>query len=220
MTCRRNSTVPRISSIGRAMARAARAASAMESVIGRLANQEPARLCGEERFRGHRTDGDPRGRKFPARLIKRHGRRRSDDGDIHFVPGNEPAIVRTAQPGTGGKSQLDQDLARRQHVRAGPRAEVFRADLARPIWAGDHAHDVEGDQRRDRIGRRAGVAQVAADAGPALDLDAADDAATLGERRVLAGDPFVFVNAITGDRGAQAQPAVRRIRAVSAREFS
>ena len=70
--------------------------------------------------------------------------------------------------------QAQQEFALGQHGLARRHAELLDRHLARPVGPGDDAHRFVGDERRNRVRGRRGIAQVAADAGPALDLDAAD----------------------------------------------
>lgn len=138
-----------------------------------------------------------RGGDLCPRFVETHVSRDADDGNVHFISRDEAAIVRSAFWTAKWKAQLDHDFARLQHVRARPRAEVLRGHLARAAQPRDHTDGVERNQRRDRIGCRPGIAQVAADAGAVLYLDAADDAATLGQRREFAADLLVLIDSIT-----------------------
>src|SRR5581483_7598921 len=87
-------------------------------------------------------------------------------------------------------------------------AEVLDGQLAGAFGAGDEADGGGSDEGGDGVGGRRGVAQVAADAGPPLDLDAADQRHRVDEAGVSAAEGGVLVEAVTGDGGAEAQAAL------------
>ena len=75
-----------------------------------------------------------------------------------------------------------------------------------PFWPGDVAHAFQRDQHRNAVGRRRGVAQVAAETGPALDLDTADERDRVHQARIRPGNRFVLIDQAAGHRGADDQP--------------
>ena len=68
-----------------------------------------------------------------------------------------------------------------------------------------------GDQRGNRVGRRRRVAEVAADAGPALNLPAADDPGRIGQRRIGRRDLGVVIDPIARHARPQPQALGRRV---------
>ena len=111
------------------------------------------------------------GARDEAQIGVRRARRRARQAqaDAASSPGAQRGLARP------GAELLDRHLARR---RPGPRSRTARAG---------------GDQRRHGVGGRRGVAQVAAQRGPALDLRRADQVGRLdharphgAQRRVLA----------------------------------
>src|SRR4051812_11635625 len=98
--------------------------------------------------------------------------------------------------------ERDQQFAGLQVVAAWSGAEVFDRDPALASGAGDTAGGLEGDQQRHGVGTGGGVAEVAADGGAALDLDAADECRYFRQSWVCLCDRGVSVDAITGSGGA------------------
>src|SRR5207247_295784 len=62
------------------------------------------------------------------------------------------------------------------------------------------------------VGARSGVAQIAADRSPALNLNASDQSGDFRERRIDAAGGGVPIDAITGNGGAEREP-VRGVKA-------
>jgi hypothetical protein len=62
------------------------------------------------------------------------------------------------------------------------------------------------DQRRNRVSRRRGIAQIAAQAGASLNLYAADQLRSIDQPGKAAGDLGVVVDAMAWHRGADVQP--------------
>ena len=154
-------------------------------MAGLPASHSAAAVSGQRR----RRDGGQRDRA-PARSCR--PRRSScthdaapDHGDVHFVARNEPQVGRAACFGRRRETRASPG-SRRARARSCPaRCRTRPTGTRAPaLRAGDVAGHVVGDQRGNRVGRRRGVAQVAADAGPALDLPAADDPGRIGQRRI------------------------------------
>ena len=156
---------------------------------------------------GRRSDGAKADAGRFDRLAvasKLHPRAGADDGDVHLVPRNEPLVGRAALGGGGGKTSVTSNSPGCSTFLPGRRAELLDLHLALPLGTGDDARRAVGDQRGNRIGRGRRVAQVAADAGPALNLPAADDPRRIGQRGIGLRDLGVFVDPVA--RHARPQP--------------
>ena len=94
-----------------------------------------------------------------------------------------------------------------QHGATRRHAEILDRHLASPIRSGDDGRGAVGDERRDRVGRGRGVAEVAAEAGAALDLHAADEGGRVNEAGECARDHLVVVHAVAGHGCAEHQAA-------------
>ena len=153
---------------------------------------------------------------------KLHPRAGADDGDVHLVARDEPLVGRAAT----WRLAAERRASRATRPAAstflpGRGAELLDLDLALAFRPGNDARRAMGDQSGNRVGRGRRVAQVAADARPALNLPAADDPGRVGQCRIGRGDLGVLINAVAGHAGAQPQ-ALRRPNssAPSARESS
>ena len=176
--CLRCSSLPRMSLIGRAAALAASPAacrSSRRSAACRRARRRPRR-------RGRRRARPRRGRRAPSATLppsKRDGGAGADDGDVHLVARDEALRRRRCWP-PAREGAARRRTRRLEHVAAGAGAEVLDRHRAPAARAGDVARRRSSAiSAGTRVGRRAGVAQVAAEAGAALDGDAADDATLL-----------------------------------------
>ncbi len=76
------------------------------------------------------------------------------------------------------------ELAVLQHVLAGGRAEVLRGNGTPAVGSGHLAGGAQDDEGGYAVGAGGGVAQVAAQAGPALYLDAAYQGRAVDEARI------------------------------------
>ena len=142
-------------------------------------------------------------------VVERHRDADADDGDVHLVARDEAQVARRrSSASAAGSASATSNSPRPSTVLPGRGAELLdRHARACPSGPAMTHTACQRDQRRDRVGGRRGVAQVAADAGPALDLDAADQ-----RRRRRSGPGYalaivgVLVDAVAGHGGADAQP--------------
>ena len=188
--CVRYSAVPRMSLIGVATFLASSPACG-EASLGRAAcpASHSAGLVGEHRRRGDRRQGDAGRFDLVAGRVQLHPRRRADHGDVHFVAGNEPLVGRAAAgPWRRRKISRRPDSPGCSTFRPGPVQKSRPCTLRWPSGPAMSALSRPGDQRRNRVGRRRRVAQVAADARPALNLPAADDPGRIGQGRIRRRD--------------------------------
>ena len=95
----------------------------------------------------------------------------------------------------------------RKEVRPGP-WRCVSTGTSRRRWAGDHAGRARGDQRRHAVGRRRGVAQVAGERRPTLDLGRADQIGGLDHPRPSPLQGIAFADHGAGRRGADDKTAV------------
>ncbi|HMO96489.1 MAG TPA: hypothetical protein PKD27_10220 [Tepidiformaceae bacterium] len=107
-----------------------------------------------------------------------------------------------------GEAERNEHFAIAQHVPARGGAEVFHGDGSPTAGAGDLALGAEGDERGDRVRGGGAVAQVAAKAGPRLDLDATDQGGGIDERGEALLNFGVAVNAGAGRGGANLEGTI------------
>ncbi len=106
-------------------------------------------------------------------------------------------------------AQAHQHLAPAQCGLARRDAERFDRQLALSLRPGDDANRAGRDQRGDRIGGGRCVAEVAAKAGSALNLRAADKAGRLDETGKDACESGIRADPIARHRGTDAQAVLR-----------
>ena len=98
-----------------------------------------------------------------------------------------------------------------QRVLARRGAEVLRRHLPRPVRACDVADAAEGDDRWYGVSTGRGIAQVPANAGPALDLDSAYQRSGVNQTGIRRRDGRVLVDLVTGHGGAKIQAGPCRV---------
>ena len=174
-----------------------------------LSRQQFARFLRKQRRRGDRPHGDPRRLDLLPGRVEHHRRPDAHHRDVHFIPRDEAQVVRATVRHRSGEPQFDHNLAPLQDVLARTGAELFDGNFPRPRRTGQHRLGPQGNQRGDGVARRARGAEVPADARPALNLDATDNAGAVGEGRVVPDDRGIFADAATGDRRPQPQSRLR-----------
>src|SRR5690606_11689792 len=97
----------------------------------------------------------------------------------------------------------DQEFAVLQNGATGGDAEILDRDLASPTRPGNHTDGRMGDARRNRGRGGRGVAEVAADAGAALDLHAADQPHSVHQPGEGSGNSLVVIEPVAGYRRAE-----------------
>ena len=114
-----------------------------------------------------------------------------------------------AERGCGGGSRIETRISPGSSAGpAGPAEQCLDGDLAPAAAPGDHGARLVADERRHGIGRRRGVADVAAEACPVLDLHAADQLRRLGDGRIGGGQARMPRHGRRGRRGADGEAAV------------
>src|SRR5215831_11549020 len=93
-----------------------------------------------------------------------------------------------------GHMKLDDELAflERGLPRAGD--DGFDRSLASAVGPGDDGGRMRSDQRRHAVGSRRGVAEIAGERGPSLDLFRADQVHALDDPRPSAGQRLVLID--------------------------
>ena len=138
-----------------------------------LALQRLLRRRGPDGRRRHRGEGDPRLRADPVR--QRELGRDSDDGDVELPPGRVAPVVAAAarRPGRARRSRRSSSSGA-STVRRTPTKNEASGTRRRPSGPGDHRLGVQGQERRRHVGRRRGVAEIAAERRQVPDLDRSD----------------------------------------------
>ena len=108
-------------------------------------------------------------------VIQLHRCADADHRNVHFVARDEAQIGGAESGRGGGRWRVTRNSPGCSTVRPGA-AELLDGHVALAVRPATVQVAMD-DQRRDRVRRRRGVAQVAAQAGAALDLHAADQAA-------------------------------------------
>ncbi len=137
-------------------------------------DQRRAGLGNQQRRRRDRREGDASSGTLRTFLVEGHGHARPDDGDVHLIAGNEAQVGDSRARLRRRQAQAHEELAAVEHVPAGAGAKLLDRHFRVPLGSGDDADRLKCNQRGDGVGGRRGIAQVAAQAGPALDLDATD----------------------------------------------
>ena len=105
--------------------------------------------------------------------------------------------------------QPHQELATAQHGTAGACAKLLDRHGPDPTGSGNLTHGPVSDQRRDRVGGGRSVAQVASDAGPALNLNASDQRHCINQTKIRAGYRCMIVDPITRHGSAKPETLVQ-----------
>ena len=99
------------------------------------------------------------------------------------------------------------------------RDDALHRNLAPPVCAGDHAGRARGDQRRNAVGRRRRIAEIAGERRPALHLGRADQVGGLDDPGPGPLQGFAFADHGAGRRGADDEGAVLLANAGDAGDF-
>ena len=174
-----------------------------------FADQSVAGGAGENRCRADGGEGDAGCFEFLAAVGQHDVRGDADDGDVHLVARDKALIVGAGVFLGIGDLQRDQDLAGGERILAGSGAEIFDGKRALAVGAGDIAGRRMGDQAGYGVGAGRGVAEVAAEGCPALDLDAADNRGRVDQAGIARDDLGVVVDAPAGDARADDQASAR-----------
>ena len=102
-----------------------------------------------------------------------------------------------------GKMHRDKQFAGLQNIAPGTCAKVLGGDLTCTVGTRDFSGHRVGDQHRDRVGARGGVAEIAANRSTALDLNTSDQRGAIDETRIGFLDSSVAVNLVAGHRGSE-----------------
>src|SRR6516165_5825714 len=145
-----------------------------ESVIVELvADQRGCRLFGDDLRRRHRTQHDA-GIGACTAAVERDIDPAADDGDVHLGARDKAKIGVALMRLWLWDMKLDDELAFLQRGLARPGDDRFDRRFAFAAGTGDDGGRARGDQRRDAVGCRRGVAQIAGERSASLDLLRAD----------------------------------------------
>ena len=109
--------------------------------------------------------------------------------------------------------------SRASEVRPGPVHDALHRNLALSVAAGDHAGRARGDQRRNAVGCRRCIAEIAGERRPALHLRRADQVGGLDESGPGLPERLAFADHRAGGRGADDEAAVLLANARDAGDF-
>ena len=172
-TLMRYSIVPRLSLIGLQAPRAASSSAASAVVVELAADQRGRGLRHQNRGRRHRAEHDP-GVGDDAARVAREIDRGAHHRDVHLGARDEAQVgVRRARRALG-QAKFDDELVAGKRGAPRPGANGLDRNLAAAVAAHHHAGRAGGDQRRNAIGCRRCVAQVAGERSPALHLGRTD----------------------------------------------
>src|SRR5579871_1646084 len=96
-----------------------------------------------------------------------------------------------------------------EDIASGRGTEVLHRNLPLALRPGDSRRRPVGDEHRSTVGGGAGVAEIAAERGPPLDRDAADDRGRIHQSGIVLLNDGVFIDTIAGYGGPYGEAALR-----------
>ncbi len=169
----RYSMVPRLSAIGLQAASHRLGHSFERAIVELAAHQRRAGCFDQQHGRRHRAHRNPR-QSAGSTSIEHQSRAAADHGDIHFGARDRAQVGVAAAFRPGGSLISTTNSPGASEVLPGPVVTASTATSRRPLGPAIAASRSRRDQRRNRVRRRGGVAQVSGHGRAVAHLHRAD----------------------------------------------